>query len=69
MQLEKKCADCSCLSNYKGNSKVIYYDSGSTQYGKFKIGFPLCDDCYHKTCNNFADDYENNIPFWRFENV
>jgi len=65
----KTCADCGCLSNYKGNSEVKYYDRGETEYGRFRIGFSLCDDCYNKTCKNFSDDYEEDRPFWRFEKV
>ena len=64
-----RCADCGCLSNYKGNSKVTCYAFGETEHGRFKIGFPLCNDCYNITCKNFSDDYEEGKPNWRYENV
>ena len=67
MEKKNKCADCGCLSNYKGNSKVKYYDRGETEYGRFRIGYPLCDNCYNITCKNFSDDYEEGKPFWRYE--
>jgi hypothetical protein len=61
------CADCGCLSNYKGNSKVTCYAFGETEHGRFKIGFPLCDDCFIQTCKNFAEDCEEGKPFRRFQ--
>ena len=67
MEKRNKCADCGCLSNYKGNSKVTCYAFGETEYGRFRIGYPLCDDCYNITCKNFSDDYEEGKPFRRFQ--
>lgn len=60
----KKCADCGC-----SDQKIVFYDRGETQYGKFKIGLPLCYDCYLKTCRNFDEDFENNKPYSMFEKV
>jgi hypothetical protein len=61
---KNRCADCGGT-----DKKVTSHDHGETQYGRFKIGFPLCNDCYIQTCRNFDEDYENGTPYLMFERV